>query len=234
MHYAIFIPRAEGYAPDKMLASVGLESLHDSFCCAGIADHELDEQSGKLLTWGCVPIPERWWWDGAKRFAVGFDRVPSPDDLLRCGAGNKTPADSFPVVLQDDQEWYVPIARRLPQQWSQGPDGRPTLATKPAFAWYWDGFVDALDRFENRGFAPDSPPADLFEFAVRALAMNYRICPEVVYATGLMGPTDVMKIIAAMGEHSHEFAVEHVYTVKSENALVTQKKTAKRRLANVT
>ena len=235
-HFVVFLKDAGGLNAEKLLKERGLGSLFDLVMSPSVADADLDGK-GKLITWRDDVRPERngadgvegkEWWHGLHGVSIGWDadNPPTPECLMRNGRRADEPQiSSFPVTLEDGNTWLVPIARLLPQAWTQGPDGMPMLAPKSAFAWYWEQTTAMVRRIASGEFAPDNPPQECFELAVRALAMNYRICPEVIYATGLLAAGDAVKIIAAACEHSLDYTVSVNYAVRAQNELLDQKKT---------
>lgn len=244
MHYVIFIPNAEGYSAADQLESVGLSKLVDKYVGPASENCALGEQDGRLIRFDDVSRPERnatpgvddktWWWDHQRRYAIGWlaEAPPCPNDLQRNERYTDDPLlTSFPCRLQDEQVWLVPIARQLPRQWSQCPEtGMPTLAPKPAFAWYWDAIQATLGLITSGTMTPDNVTVDCFNLAIRALAMNYRICPEVVYALGLFDEADAAKVIAGACELSVEFESRLQWGVRASNPLLDQKKTDARQL----
>lgn len=234
-HYVVFLEHAEGLNAAKLLRDRGLGMLVDEVLGPSAADAELDGVKGKLITWHDDARPERnsrdgvdgkAWWGGLHGVQIGWDadNPPTPDDLMRNGRRHDAPQiSSFPANLEDGNAWLVPIARLLPQKWTQSEDGTPMLAPKAAFAWYWDEMQAMARSFGS--FAPDDPPPECFELAVKALAMNYRICPEVIYATELLAAGDAPKIIAAACERSLDYTVSVNYSMRAHNETLDQKKT---------
>lgn len=229
MHFVIFIPGADGYDACAHLRGVGLDSLIDDCLGPATQDATLAGQPGRLIVWRDDVRTDHnaregvegkeWWWDCQRRFAIGWDELPTPDDLLRVPRYTVEPMmTSFPVTL-GEHVWQVPLARLLPRKWSQGADGRPVLETAKPFAWYFDAVAAMVQRIAGGEFSPDEPPADCFELAVRALALNYRLCPEVVYAMELIAAADAPKIIAAAAEHSLEFEATVHYDVRARTPL---------------
>lgn len=239
MHYVVFVPGQHGYSAAQILESVGLGPLVDSSINCGAEVANLDGLDGKLVRWDDSTRPQRnatsgvddkvWWWDSQRRFAIGWhpDAPPTPDDLQRNTQYTDAPLlTSFPCMLADGNVWLVPIARLVPRQWSQSPDGTPCLAPQSAYAWYFDAVREFMLSCETGEVNPDEPAADCFLLAVRALGMAYRICPEICYATGLFEPQHALTVLAAAAEHSLEFNARLEYDVRASNPILTQKKTA--------
>lgn len=239
MHYVLFAPGSHGYDAGAVLRSLGLDALIDTFVIVGAADATVNDEPGKLIRWDDPSRPERnatpgvedktWWWDRERRFAIGWcdESPPTPDDLQRNAQYTDAPLlTSYPCRLSDGNIWLVPIARLVPRQWSQGPNGEPVLAPRGEYAWYFDAVRDVLAQCESGDINPDEPPAKCFLLAVRALGMAYRICPEVCYATGLFAPHHALTVLAAAAEHSLEFEARLQYEVRATNPILTQKKTA--------
>lgn len=239
MHYVIFIPNATGYSAQDQLAAVGLDTLCDTFVGPTSENAELGGVAGRLIRWddhtrqGRNATPgvsdKTWWWDYQRRYAIGHvaEAPPTPDDLKRNDRYNDSPyLTSFPCTLKDEQVWLVPIARQLPSQWIQCPEtGRPVIATVPRFAWYFDQMLAAVQAIGSGEATPENTPADYFELAVKALTLNYRICPEIVYALGLFGAEHAASVIGAACELSIEFNATTHWTVRADNPILAQKKT---------
>lgn len=227
-HFVVHIKDATGYSAADQLGKAGLGSLVDDVLGPATEEAEVDGVPGRLIRWddpfrterNAAPgVEGKQWWTDIHGNSIGWDadNPPTPIDLLRHRMYDNSPQlDSFPADLDDGNTWLVPLARRLPDAWTQDRDGRPRLAPKRQFAWYWDEVTQFIARMAAGEFAPDDPPEDAFWLAVRALSMNYRICPEVVYATGLLAACDPIKIIAAAGEHSLDYTMEIKYHVQKK------------------
>lgn len=238
MHYVIFIPAATGYNAADQLESVGLGSLVDKYVGPASENCTLGEQEGRLIRFDDVSRPEHnatpgvddktWWWDHKRRYAIGYvaESPPCPEDLQRTHRFVDDPLlTSFPCRLQGEQIWLVPIARQVPREWSQCPEtGMPTLAAKPAFAWYFDEARELLSQISGGQIVPDAMPAYCFDFAIRALALNYRICPEVAHAIHLFDQADAGRVIGAACEFSVEFEATLQWGVRASNPILDQKK----------
>lgn len=250
MHFVLFVPGEHGFDANALLASLGLSALIDPIIGASVCgtEYEVGGETGKMIRWDDPMRTDRnatagvedktWWWDYQRRFAIGWlaDAPPTPEDLQRMQHTNDCPMlTSYPCRLADGRVWLVPIARHLPRQWAQCREtGRPILEATPQFAWYWEEITDAFGRIESQEITLDNQPPELFGLAVRALALNYRLCPEVCYATGLLAQESAAAIIGAACEFSFEFDAQLTWNVRATNSILDQKKTDARSLASVT
>ena len=243
MHFVLYIPGGTGYDAEAHLAKVGLSSLHDSAIGALVSDVDEGPDGGRgvLLRWEHGLHSERnashrtddktWWQDKHKnRFWIGWhaEAPPQPIDLQRNRSLEHNPElNSFPVRLEDGNTWWVPVARDLPKRYDQDPEtGQQRLAEKTPFQKFWDATLDMRDRYRNGSLDRDFQLDGAFEFAVQALALNYRICAEVIYALGLFDQRDPLQIIMAAVEQSLTF--ERVVTVHERrgNLILEKKKPA--------
>lgn len=246
MHYVIFIPDAEGYDAAGQLADVGLGKLVDKYVGPASENCTLGEHDGRLIRFDDVSRPDRnatpgvddktWWWDHKRTYAIGWlaEAPPCPNDLQRNERYTDDPLlTSFRCTLQDEQIWLVPVARQLPQDWMQCPEtGRPILGPKHQYAWYFDEVRDMVARMASGEITPETVPVECFDLAIKALATNYRICPEVVFALRLFDRADAAKVVMAAAEFSVEFKAHTHWEVRMDNPILTQKKTG--RLASAT
>lgn len=201
MHFQIFIPGKQGTDPQH-LADVGLPGL-----AAGalfLATRGPDDQSGLLISWpGDGPpktgydaerqtwrpaVPQGAW--PAARYWIGFwnESPPRPEEL----AVTYQQAGSD-VELGDGQRWLIPHARELPAEMKLADDGTWRFAPQRQFHELWIAALRWRDWFQNAKPGDTYEYADMAEFVLQALQVNYRMTREVV---------DHLKLfVAADGSH---------------------------------
>lgn len=118
----------------------------------------------------------------AGRYWIGFDRdtPPTPADLKR-----PYQSPGAWVQLGDGRDWLMPRPEELPREFILQDDGTPRFAVQRR---YHDFYVESL---RWRQFFADAKPnatyeyADLCEFALAGLAVNYRLTIELAHALKL-------------------------------------------------
>lgn len=243
MHYVVYIPAATGYDARGLLAAAGIGGLYDTALGVDVSDCDAGPDGGRgvLLRWedrlnaernATGRIDDKTWWQDqpANRFWIGWhaDAAPTPTDLQRNAALSDDPTlSSFPVALEDGRRWWVPIARDLPKRYVQDPDtGQQRLAPKTPFQQFWDDTIAMRERYTRGQLNRDMQIDGLFEYAVAALALNYRLTAEVVLALGLFDQSDPIKVLAAAIEISTRFKVTNVVEEYLSNPLIEKKKPA--------
>lgn len=131
-------------------------------------------------------------WIGVER-----DNPVTPDGISRLQR-----YVSMTVMLADKQQWEIPVTARLPRTWGVGLDGSFTRQVRPEFRDYcemseavWNDIV--LGKSED-GERVQIPRA--WEYCCRALALNYRVSPEIVSYLGLIDDTVVGQVLGASVE----------------------------------
>jgi hypothetical protein len=147
---------------------------------------------------------------GAYWVGVDRERPVRPEDIERAEpfAGHRVPLD-------DDQIWTVPIARRLPHCHGLDDRGAYCRQIHPRFAAFWqrsESFaaelltvVRQLTLMATRKGAKPTDTlnaqfdmAETFDFAVEALAMNYRLNAELVTTLGLLDDCGLLDVVKAV------------------------------------
>lgn len=151
----------------------------------------------------------------AKRFWIGVDpdRPPRPEDLAR--------KDQLPgewTVLHDNQPWKIPVASRLPHVHGLNGAGKFARQVSEEYREFYDraeqymveifreldledalrGVMPAeeLEEKINDNLVP-IPLEDGWEFSNIALALNYKLTPEIVDVLQLLDDTAMTAIIGA-------------------------------------
>ena len=160
-----------------------------------------DGGSGKFAWWGDglnPGLPRDWkpYGEGDKRFYIGIDPndKPKPEELAR----TKQHEGSV-VRLNDGNDWLIPIAKQLPRILGIG---KPQV--KAAYKPFFDAAFKALSEWivlENGEFVGWKLDLDEgFQFAVKALAQNYRICAEVADVLELISTDEILEVVRAATE----------------------------------
>lgn len=189
MHFQIYIPGVVGADPQHLVA-VGLESLTLRAQFLEVLTGP-DKRSGMLAGWmggrtrqiAYRPDQQTWTpavaFDGmpAGRYWIGFwnDSPPTPEDLQRDYAypGAK-------VRLGDERQWLLPRAYELPAEMIRADDGTWKYETQRKFHAFRLESLDWHRRLMDAEEGESIRWAPVAEFVERALAINYRITPEVV------------------------------------------------------
>lgn len=121
-----------------------------------------------------------------------------PSDLLR----SKPYERCLPCRLEDGNDWLVPIASWLPHVWGQDSTGAFTRKPADRFASYCQS-AEAVFQFFAGAVGSDQPKFEIdcqWSFICEALSLNYRLCPAVVSALGLIGDNSGPRVLAATVE----------------------------------
>jgi hypothetical protein len=145
------------------------------------------------------------------KYWVGWEieRSPRPCDLAR-----KEMIDGHNVLLGDEQEWLIPVARlfwggtALPQSLILGPGGKVVTEALPEFAGLsadaekvWAKFSAERLAQGDEGPQEDAPSLTVdegFRIAVAALSLNYAIGPNEVAALRLLTTANYREILQAL------------------------------------
>jgi hypothetical protein len=141
----------------------------------------------------------------AKRFWIGVDpsRPLRPEDIER-----KTQYDGYAVKLADGNLWHIPAAVNLPHKAGLNDDGEfcRVIANR------WRPFYEASQRHaaiilaacgellttaKPKGKFIPVTIAESFAFCCDALAINYRLTPELVDAFGLLDDPSQSNVVKA-------------------------------------
>ena len=152
--------------------------------------------------------PDRQTWRKAAggRLWVGTDneRPLVPSDLRRLVA----PEMTTPVLLDDGNEWDIPIAHYLPHTWGIGADGG--FDRKPV-----DAFTDFCQQAElvdaqfRRHMAGEMLTLECqWDFVCMTLQLCYRLPPIIISTLGLIGDLSGSALLAATCERELIGAVE--------------------------
>ncbi|QDV50855.1 hypothetical protein [Gimesia fumaroli] len=191
-----FIPHKNASNPDH-LREVGLEMLlregDDGPHFADLAGTGPGGKPGQIISWtgdGLAYLPEQQDWIPAipdparnlpaERYWIGTNKgqKPTPLDLMRLP---KITFDGFPLQLGDGNTWVLPNALRMPHYMGLNERGEldrfPVASCKPLYdrtLWALE-HAEAVFREEKE---LDEKAA--FNYVVEMLAVNYRICPQIV------------------------------------------------------
>jgi hypothetical protein len=146
-------------------------------------------------------LPERRFWLG-----IVNGKPLRPKDCER-----KVMHLGYGVTLRDDQVWTIPAAVNLPHYHGLNGDGEYTRQIADEHRDFWHQsekyaveFFKAVDQLEQlRMHRPDIDQsqtvtftlADAWEFCCRALALNYKLTPELIDLLGLIDDQGMRNII---------------------------------------
>ena len=183
MHYLIHIPGVRGPDP-KHLERVGLADHiagADFMECAGPTG------PGVMCAWRSPDamqfnyLPDQQYWlpaaasgDLAKgRYHVGIwkESPPTPVDLRR-----SYPYRGASTELGDGNSWVIPFAAKLPADAMLNDDGTWKFVLQQRFHTFW---LEALEWARKASESEKFFYSASVDFLTRALALNYRITPEV-------------------------------------------------------
>jgi hypothetical protein len=216
VHYLIFIPTTDPAPGVDMLRRVGLEGLIDGNMPAELdirATWQEPEQSqqGVLFSWisphgassplefslakqlwhKAPPDPTRKLAAGRYWFGTDCAHSPMPNDMLRAQMPSRM------ITLGDGNQWGIPIAKQLPHSWGVDP-ATGQFARTPA-----DPYGDFCKAAEGvyGSFRSASglqvTIGDAWDYVCQALAVNYRITPEIVSFLGLINDSNFLQVIEA-------------------------------------
>lgn len=218
MHYQIYIPSGAESRPS--LASVGLSQLQENASQQEILGNGPDGGAGVLYTW-TVPagiyFGTRATWirqhTGAYWVGILPEHPPNPGDLLRPNV-----FDGEELALGDGNLWRIAAAGRLPQVYRiNAATGELEQEIRSQFREYFE----ECQRWFNLLLSIDSEkfqamvPRDWWDFCLRALSQNYRICPEVASYLGLLDSTLLIQCAIAAVQGAQIKAAEQDLQKKS-------------------
>lgn len=210
MHFQIYIPGAADLAPE--LAKVGLGDFVANAEPLRVGEGP-DGKAGCVFAWwnwqsrqiGYRPAQQKWS-DSREGYWVGLwtESFPLPSELARPyqEAGRK-------IRLGDGNEWLVPQVEKLPRDMVLADDGTWRYEVQRR---HHAVYLESIDW--ARRFAPTQDGtsqvyvnmAELADFVIGALRMNYRITREVASALRLLSTQTLGAAFSAIV--GFDFAVE--------------------------
>lgn len=210
MHYLIFVPHLKATSCEAVLSAVGLvdhiagAELAETDGPTGTIDDDagntvLESGPGVLCTWrrpgeGGVKFafePPRQTWRPAVagsetipagRYWAGIydDSPPTPDDLVRpySTRGHR-------VTMADRRPWLVPAPAELPRDMALQDDGSWRFEPQRQFAAFVADAFEWLKIYATADETTEIELGDAARFVCQALAINYRITPEIASMIGL-------------------------------------------------
>lgn len=193
-HYLVYVPREHCEAAQQLdatrspLEHVGLADHVAGAFSLAVADGP-DNKGGTLFAWqpnnGAVRLhyraDEQDWIPAvprydqpAERYWLGFwrDSPVTPRDILR---PRTTPGTELAI---GEHSWRIPSAEMLPAVAAFMPDGEWATEVEPAYREYWSA-VESL-RLTLLAGREEMELAEMFEFCLQALSVNYRLAREVL------------------------------------------------------
>jgi hypothetical protein len=212
MSLLFYFPESTGPG-EHLFRSAGLESLLGDGKAPDCTDPKPgpDGKQGCFATLGDVMtipdlgyLPNRQSWRPARpcpksslpagRFWLGrFNDLPvAPPSLAR----DKQYA-SQAVKLADSQAWMIPIARQLPHVWGLAENGEFAPRPREEFAAFCLRSESIYEHLTNGGSMSLS---EAWGYACAALALNYRVTPDMVDFLALIDTVCGPNLIAATVE----------------------------------
>lgn len=191
MHFLLYIPDVQTSDPAH-LERVGLGDLVQGATFLNEGEGP-DGRGGMVIAWGSGGRPpqrhyfsaaEQTWvnavaWDGLDpyRYWVGVwnDAPPTPGDLRR-----PYQERGVPFAMGDGNEWNLPKFRELPRDIILADDGTPRFEVQRRYHTLWHESLTWYSRFAAAGDDFTFKWSEGFAFVCRAMAINYRIVPELV------------------------------------------------------
>lgn len=159
---------------------------------------------GERATTAGVFLKKQKWVDcGMYWLGWEIDNIPSPADLKR----DET-IGGYPAVLEDGNEWMIPLARRYPDgtaipqcKYMEGEVLKKEVV--PRYKWLWDLAVKINDKFqqgvaaagEEEAVTLSFDEAEEFDIAIKALKANYCVDVEEVSALRLLSDSNIGEIL---------------------------------------
>jgi hypothetical protein len=211
----VYIPAGNHFADLRaVLRSVGLEALHDdglSLEKSEVLANGPDGGAGFVIGWGAVGRltayrPDRQEWHRCApcgelpggRAWIGWDTSerPTPAILAR---SKQLPGEG--VLLADGHEWLIPIATQLPRIMGLDPEtGRVSSVVAPQYKPFLQDAWNTLASFMEKSGEVTIDHETGFAAAVRVLAMNYRVCRDLVAVLGIVADSHLWTIPATACE----------------------------------
>lgn len=189
-HFMLFVPGATGQGP-SVLEDVGLADFHGGASFLEIGNGP-DKGKGMLLAWKRPGVPQRQYFEPNEQTWVPANADgPLPAGRYWVGFWNDSPATPFDLsrpylrrgrqhVLADGNSWLFAEPAELPADLIQADDGTWKYELQRKFhAWYMES-VSWLARLDPTTGAFEASLTEMLPFMARALAINYRVTPEVI------------------------------------------------------
>ncbi len=147
--------------------------------------------------------------EGRFFFGTVRDKPVAPRDILRKGV--LTGLGKY-VDLRDGNAWHIPEAVNLPHVHGLNGDGEFERQVSEQYREFWEisksyavTFCEAIDQLEalkssnpknlNPELVIEFPLAEGWEYCCKALAINYRLTPELIDMLGLLDDVGARNII---------------------------------------
>lgn len=209
MHFQIFLPGVMN-ADAQWLDDAGLAELGPAEMLQGAVGP--DGHPGLFCAWrkpdellmGFHPEKQEWFAavprNGlpAKRYWVGVwkNSLPTPADLVR-----RHPFEGTEVSLGDGNAWTIPAAVRLPHDADLTEEGEFRWVVQKKFEEFWkesQKWYEALFNAREQDYV--SVNRSCFDFALRALCLNYRMVPELAVRLRLFSNDNLVQCLWAAVE----------------------------------
>lgn len=154
---------------------------------------------GQLVTWNDDPVylPESQTWFQSRQgsYWYGWNGQPSPESLRRSHQ-----VGGAVWLMGDGQDWMLPKAANLPQTIDLDAEGKlirvPTALTKSFAPKAAEALAACLDFARNQTGKFPWSIEQRFSYLCEALAVNYRLVPDVIARLGLILDDQIFRLIA--------------------------------------
>lgn len=143
-----------------------------------------------------MPALQEWRQIGDAWLGWYIDNPPRPENLQR-----QTIIDGPEIELGDEQTWTTPIIRRvdgenqLPHAWGCNPAGQMVRRLMVEHVEHWRMACEVWDIFTN---TRDCLMSEAWGFAVRGLAVNYRLGPHECDALQLLNDANYSEVFKSI------------------------------------
>ena len=213
--YLVYVP-GEHADNESTLVAVGLGGIVDPFNPAKVAkvDAGPDGSAGLIFHWidqdkpNANPIPDTASNDWAKakpcealkagRFWLG---KPKWDTITPASLERRSAIGGMRVLLDDQQEWSIPVARQSPHDYRLDDSAQPVRKPQARFEKFYNDtarFYELFRRYWETGV--DLSLDEAWSFANEALSINYRVNADIVDWLELLGDESMPMLICATFE----------------------------------
>jgi len=207
--YMLFFPKAT--QPDGLLAGAGLAELQTPGVDPDLlwvpSQSGPSGEPGLLACWfdhevaghgAYRPDDQQWKRAPSERFWIGTYTLHPlrPENIER----TNRPKLTLPVLLNDGQVWQVPVANYLPHVWGTDKAGNFARTPEQRFEWFCREAERVNEQFLRQAAGGTMRLECQWEYICTALALGYRLVPEVIAALELIGDVSGSALLAATVE----------------------------------
>ncbi|QDT26797.1 hypothetical protein Enr10x_21070 [Gimesia panareensis] len=220
-----FLPHKNG-SNQNHLVEAGLEMLlrpgDDSPKFADLPGPGPGDLPGQIVSWGsseCLAyLPEQQTWtpappdpkreQPAERYWIGRPKgqLPGPKDLARKADSTY---DGIPMRLGDGNNWVMPNALRFPHYLGYDESGHYDRFPANECRSLYDRTLWALDHAQQvMRNETEFDDQRTFEYVIEMLAINYRICPQLVSMLQLFNDANLFRAMCNTTDVDQLFSIQ--------------------------